>query len=134
MLAGIAAAVGAAALLPSMDCALVIDGGALFLSITKLTLAITQHNLQSLLIRQQDFCCSYYRTSKAADRANYKIWCHLPFRRVPFSVLSSFARRATMPRSLKSRWSMLYVPFFTTGCSSLSWFRTSSMAYRRQYG
>ena len=51
MLAGIVAAVGAAASLPSMDCALVIDGGALFLSITKLTLAITQHNLQSLLIR-----------------------------------------------------------------------------------
>lgn len=50
VLAGVAAAVSAAASLPSMDCALVIDGGALFLSIMKLT----------------------------------------PFRRIPFSLLSSF--------------------------------------------
>ena len=50
VLAGVAAAVSAAASLPSMDCALVIDGGALFLSIMKLTPTVTQHNLQCLLI------------------------------------------------------------------------------------
>ncbi len=41
VLAGMAAAVGAAASLPSMDCALVTDAGALFLFITKFTPTVT---------------------------------------------------------------------------------------------